>query len=203
MLVQAAFSEALTLALTKLLALDPKRARLLKPLAGKLIALELLPFGPRLIFSPTLETVLVWSDFPGPADVTLRGSPFALIRLALSSRPERELFQGEIEVSGDVHLVRRLQILLQRLDLDWQAHLADLIGDRFARKVAESLRATLAWHRQAWRTFQWNLSEFLQEETRALPAPLEAEDLYRQISRLRDDTARLEARVQRLKAQLK
>lgn len=199
MLAQAVFSKAFTSALTRVLALDPEHARLLKPLAGKIIAVELLPFGHRITLSPILDTVLVLADFPGPADVTLRGSPLAFARLAFSSRPQNRLFQGEIEVIGDVNVARRLQILLQQLDLDWEAWLADRAGEQLARRVADSIRGVSAWHRHAWQTFQWNLTEFLQEETRALPPPLEAEDLYRRIDRLRDDVARLEARVRRLK----
>lgn len=202
MLAQAAFSEAFAAALAGFLGLDPNHVRLLKPLAGKVIAVELLPFGHRITLSPTLDTVWVLSDFPGPADVTLRGSPLAFARLAFSSRPQDLLFQGEIEVIGEVEVARRLQILLQRLDLDWEAWLANLAGNQLARGIADLIRAAAAWHRHAWQTLQWNLTEFLQEETRALPAPLEAEDLYRRIDQLRDDAARLEARVQRLTAKL-
>ncbi|GAB6067635.1 SCP2 domain-containing protein [Methylothermus subterraneus] len=199
MLAQAVLSEALSAALRRVLALDPKHARLLEPLAGKVIAVEPIPFG-RLTLSFTLDTVLVLPDFSGPVDLSLKGSPLAFARLR--SDPQGALFQGEIEVRGDVRLARRLQILFQRLDLDWESYLADLLGDRFGRGLADSLRAAAAWNRHAWRTFQQNLAEFLQEETRVLPAPLEAEDLYRQIGCLRDDAARLEARVQRLKAYL-
>ncbi len=202
MLVQAAFSEAFAAALAGCLKLDPNHARLLRPLAGKIIAVELLPFGQRFALSPTLDTVLVLSDFPGPADLTLRGSLPAFARLAFSSRPQLALFQGEIEVIGDVNVARRLQILLKRLDLDWEAWLADLGGSQLARGVADAIRAAAAWHRHAWQTFKWNLTEFLQEETCTLPPHLEAEDLYRRIDRLRDDVERLAARIKRLKARL-
>ncbi len=182
--------------------MDPNHARLLKPLAGKIIAVELLPFGQRFALSPTLDTVLVLSDFPGPADLILRGSPLAFVRLVFSSRPQAQLFRGEIEVIGDVNLAYRLQILLRRLDLDWEAWLADLGGSQLARRVANAIRAAAAWHRHAWQTLQWNLTEFLQEETCTLPSPLEAEDLYRRIDRLRDDVERLAARIKRLKLKL-
>lgn len=200
MLAQAAFSEVLAATLTRVLALDPDHARLLKPLAGRIVTIELIPFDQRITLSFTLDTVFVLSDFPGKVDLTLKGSPLAFARLASSPRFQSRLFQGEIQVIGDVHVARRLQILLQCLNLDWESWLADVAGERLAHLVAASIRVAAAWHRHTLKTFQWNLAEFLQEETRALPAPMEAEELYRRIGQLRDDVARLEARVRRLKA---
>ena len=184
--------------MARILVLDPQHARLLEPLAGKVIAVELLPLSNRFFFSPTTDTVLVLADFEGEADVVLRGSPLGFARMLMSPRPETELFQGSVEVAGDMDTARRLQSLLNRLDLDWERWLAQVAGS----EVASSVAGIVQWHRRTWRTFQLNLGEFLQEETRALPAPLEVEDLYRRVNRLRDDAERLEVRVQRLKQRL-
>ena len=40
-----------------------------------------------------------------------------------------------------------------------------------------------------------NTAEYLQEESRALPAPLEAQGFYSDVERLRDDVERLAARL--------
>lgn len=192
--VRVLASQTLEAALARLLALDPNASRLLEPLAGKVIVVELEPFPLRFCFSPTDKTVLVLAESPGNPDVILRGTPFGFLRLLLAERPETGLFQGAVQVEGDMDTAKRLQNLLRCLDLDWERWLTDLGGER----PAGLLRDIVAWHRHAWRSFQWNLAEFLQEETRALPAPLEAEDLYRRIAELRDDVARLEARVRRL-----
>ncbi|WP_317705465.1 ubiquinone biosynthesis accessory factor UbiJ [Methylomarinovum caldicuralii] len=193
-MAHALASQAVETALARLLALDPNAARWLKPLAGKVIVVELAPFPLRFCFSPTDTTMLVLAECPERADVILRGTPFGFLRLLLAERPETGLFQGVVQVEGDMDTAKRLQNLLRRLDLDWERWLTDLAGER----AANLLRGVIAWHRHAWRSFQWNLAEFLQEETRALPAPLEAEDLYRRIAELRDDVARLEARINRL-----
>ncbi|HHH39805.1 MAG TPA: hypothetical protein ENK50_09555 [Sedimenticola sp.] len=195
MLARALASQTLEAAVAHLLALDPEAGRLLKPLAGKTIVVELQPFPLRFCFSPTDETVLVLAESPDAPDVILRGTPFGFLRLLLAERPETGLFQGAVQVEGDMDTAKRLQNLLRRLDLDWERWLTELAGEKPARIA----RGILDWHRHAWRTLQWNLNEFLQEETRALPAPLEAEDLYRRISALRDDVERLEAQIERLR----
>jgi ubiquinone biosynthesis protein UbiJ len=43
-----------------------------------------------------------------------------------------------------------------------------------------------------------NAAEYLQEESRAVPAALEAEAFYSDVERLRDDVERAEARLVRL-----
>ena len=43
-----------------------------------------------------------------------------------------------------------------------------------------------------------NTAEFLQEESRVLPAPLEAQAFYSDVERLRDDVERAAARLARL-----
>ncbi len=194
MLVQALFSQALEASVARFLALDPAHADLLRPLAGRVIAVELFPLTQRFYFSPTTETVLVLSDYDGEPDVVLRGSPLGFARMLLSTRPETELFQGSVEVEGNMDVARRLQDFLNRLDLDWERWLTELAGEN----VSGTVRGIVDWHRRTWRTFQLNLGEFLQEETRALPASLEVEDLYRRIAQLRDDTERLEARLKRV-----
>ncbi len=198
MLARALSSRTVEIAVARLLALDPGHARLLEPIAGKVIAVEVLPWRGRFWFSPTTDTVLVLADCPGEPDVVLRGSPLGFARMMMSGRPQTELFHGSVTVEGDMGVARRLQEFLDRLDLDWESWLAEMTG----REAAARVKGIVAWHRQAWETFQLNLGEFLQEETRALPAPLEAEDLYRRISGLRDGVERLEARVERLKRRL-
>ncbi len=199
MLAQAVLGESIAYALTRILALDPEHSRLLKPLAGKVIAVELIPFG-RLVFSFTPHAVLALpDDFAGPVDLNLRGSLMAFLRLLASPHPESQLFKGELEVIGDVRIAGRLRVLRKRLHLDWEAELKDRLGEHLAREISGSIRAAAAWTNQALLTFKWNLAEFLQEETRALPAPMEAENLYRRISQLRDDVERLELRIERLK----
>ena len=198
MLAQALLSDAFEVAIAQLLALDHDRERWLSPLAGKVIEVRLEPPGIEFFFSPTTETVLILETSESPLNTRLIGSPLAFLRMVASDHPKSELFGGGIRIEGDIDVARQLQNLLHHLDFDWEGWLAQFTGETAARQAGDWMRAFSRWHRYAWRTFQDNLSEFLQEETGALPAPLEAEDLYRRIGQLRDDVDRLEARLKRL-----
>ncbi len=201
MLTQALLSDAFEAAVGQLLALDLARERWLTPLAGKVIGVRLEPPGVEFFFSPTSRSVLILETYEEP-DTRLIGSPLAFLRMVTSSSPTSELFAGAIRIEGDMDVARQFQNLLQHLDLDWEGWLARWTGEAAARQTGDWMRSFSRWHRHAWQAFQENLAEYLQEETRALPAPLEAENLYRQIGELRDDVARLEARWARLREKL-
>lgn len=63
------------------------------------------------------------------------------------------------------------------------------------------LRAGQAWHEETVATLQLNIVEFLQDETRDLPALAEVESFYDQIALLQTDVLALTEKLNRLTAQ--
>lgn len=55
-----------------------------------------------------------------------------------------------------------------------------------------------SWHEETLRTLQLNVAEFLQEETRDLPASAEVEMFYQQIAQLERDAQILEKKLNQL-----
>lgn len=194
----ALLSGAVEAALGNYLALDPDCPKLVAPLQGKTIALELEPFGWTLYLCPGGGTVQILQEWLGTVDVTLRGSPAAFARLGLSDNPRGELFGGGVTVTGDRDVARRFQSLFEQLDIDWEEHLSQLTGDLVAYRLANLFKASRNWLKESHRTLRLNVAEYLQEETRDLPAALEAEAFYGDVDRLRADADRLETRVARL-----
>lgn len=198
----ALLAGAVEAALASYLALDPDSPRLIQPLAGKTIALELTPFDWTLYLCPGDGSVQVLQQWLGPVDVTLRGSPAAFARLGLSEDSQGELFAGQVAVSGDMSAARNFQRLFDKLDIDWEEHLSHLTGDMAANRLGGLFRAGRQWLAETHRTFRLNLAEYLQEESRDLPAPLEADGFCRDVDGVRADVDRLEARIARLRAAL-
>lgn len=60
-----------------------------------------------------------------------------------------------------------------------------------------------AWHEETLKTFKLNTVEFLQEETRDLPASAEVEMFYQQVKKLEHDTLRLAEQLNRLDEKVK
>jgi ubiquinone biosynthesis protein UbiJ len=189
-------------ALGRFLALDPDSPRLLAPLAGRVVELCFEPPGFSLYFSATEERPLILESSPGAPASTLRGSPLAFLKLARSNNARAELFSGEIAVSGDAETARRFQLLFDRLDIDWEEHLAHLTGDWLARRVGNLFRASRRWLRETAESNRRDLAEYLAEEARDVAARPEVERFCREVDALRADGDRLAARLARLRVAL-
>lgn len=185
-------------AIRRFLQLDPRSADALAPLAGKVIALQFTPLNLRLYLCPGADAVEILPSFEGAPDLALSGSPLAFARLGLSRSPRRALFSGAIKVEGDMDAAHDFQALFERLDIDWEAALAQWTGRSVAESLFGALRSARAWGLDSAEAMKTNLAEYWQEESRELPAHAEADIFYAQVDTLRADYDRLEARILRL-----
>lgn len=183
------------------LQLDPETTMRLAKLAGKVVAIKdsRLNFECYLIFTP--EKIKLQRHYQGIADTTLQGTPFALSKLFnLFSSRQQAIFSGEITISGDMELGQAVQTIFDNIDVDWEEQLSKLTGDVIAHQVGNRIRGLQNFLSTSKTSFQQNLSEYLQEEIGYLPPRLELEDFLQDVSLIRDDIERMEARVQRIVA---
>lgn len=130
-------------------------------------------------------------------DVAITGSLFSLLQLAGSGNEEL-IRRGDLELTGDAHVAGQLQKLLALARPDAEEELSRLVGDVAAHGIGEFARGIGRWGRGAGGTLRQNLSEYLQEESRAVPSRYEIDRFRGRVELLRDDVARLEARIRRL-----
>ncbi|KJV05456.1 ubiquinone biosynthesis accessory factor UbiJ [Methylocucumis oryzae] len=202
MAVQTILLDVLQTALNQLLSLDNNHALLLAPLNGKVVEITVLPFQERLYFSVTDDRISLSRHSLAPVDARLSGSVFAFIKMGVSKHPMQTVFAGEATISGDVRVARDFQKLLKKVNIEPEAKLAQLTSPEFAHEVSEKLNAGWSWSQDSLTTFKLNLSEFLQEEVRTLPAAPEIEAFYQEVDELRLDYDRLALRIARLQARL-
>ena len=170
----------------------------LAPIAGKVIALHFVPFNWRIYLCPGETSIEVLPSFAAEPDVSFTGSPLAFARMGLGGSPLRVLFAGEVVVEGDMQVARRFQRLFEKLDFDWESLLARFVGHGFATRIVGGLRSSHAWRVETVETLQLNAAEYLQEESRELPASAEAELFCAEVDTLRADCDRLEKKILRL-----
>lgn len=129
-----------------------------------------------------------------PADATVRLTPAAALAL-IRSRGERA--QG-VEFRGDVAVVHALRRLVGGLEIDWEEQLAKITGDVVAHQIGQTVGGLFGWFEHVRRTAEANLGEYLTEESRQLPPAAEISAFLDDVDRLRQDTDRLQARIERL-----
>jgi ubiquinone biosynthesis protein UbiJ len=183
--------------LNQVIQLDPISLQSLAKLSGKVIHVELQGLNLDFFIFPSGEGLIIQSETDKIADVTVSGVPFSLMALFFSKHA-LPAAHPDITIRGDIGVIHYLSDILHGLQIDWEEHLSRILGDIPAHKINHLLNETQHYAQDRLHTLQANCSEYLQEESRILPAASEIIFFMNQIDVLRDDLERLEKRVQRL-----
>lgn len=194
-------TEALETSINLVLKQDAATLEKFSALQGKTLAFEFTDLDLTLYLFPHTEGVQVQYLFDGQADTTLQGTALAFINMSLGDSSD-SFFSGEVRIKGDIELGQRFKRILDQLDLDWEEWLSNYTGDLVAFKAGSLIRNLSSWGKATLRTIQLDVSEYLQDEGQINPREDEIEDFTNKINELRDHTARLEARILRLKKQI-
>ncbi|ABA58802.1 Protein of unknown function DUF1243 [Nitrosococcus oceani ATCC 19707] len=180
------------------LRLDPDTLAQVAAISGQCIAVELRGLDLQIFIEPTAEGILLATSSDSPPVATLSGTPLNLLRMAITPSDSSPLLTGEVQIHGDIELGRKLRTLLQGFDLDLEELLSHYTGDLLAHQIGNRMRGFKAWCQRAAGTLGQDLAEYLREESQLLPNHAKVTTFLDEIDRLRADSSRLEARVQRL-----
>ena len=185
-------AEAFSQAASALIRLDPDSAHTLKKLAGKVICLHIDGLDLRLYLFLHADEIEVSGDFDGVVDTTIQGSPADLLSMRNSNRG---LFRGEVQMHGDVETGKSFSRFLNRMDIDWEEHVASLLGDIAAYRLGRVFRGVRDTLTASVRTSHQNAGEYIAEESGLGTSGSEVEGLILDIDRFREALDRLDARV--------
>ncbi|MDQ2702685.1 MAG: SCP2 sterol-binding domain-containing protein [Pseudomonadota bacterium] len=194
---------ALEAALNRALALDPETRAALVPLQGRAVelAVEAPPLAMRLVVEG--ERLTVGPAQPGnEPDLGVRATLGGLLAQLPMLRRDDAPPVGRMRVSGDADLARRLQRLAERFDPDWHQPFVSVFGDVIGVQMAKAIAAGLRHARDAGRDLAETAAEYVTEESRDVVARAELDAFHDDVDTLRDDAARLAARIARLRATL-
>ena len=168
-------------------------------LDGKTIAVRVRDTALAMYFEISDQVIVLAADSESEPDVVLTGSLLTLARLA-GSPGESAVRDGLLDLTGDAATAQAFQDLLAYAKPDIEEELSTFIGDAASHRLGEMARGFGKWARDARSTMGSNVREYLQEESRDLPSRYEVERFTQRVDSLRDDVARLEARLNRLDA---
>jgi len=168
--------------------------KLCKQLESKVLALHITGLPLSLFFRSDGERMSIDTANTEAPAATLSGTPLALLRLA-GPAPEAAIRGGSIHIEGDAEIAQAFSELLKQAQPDLEEELSRVIGDVAAHQVGNAARSALGFGRRAVDTLRQNVAEYLQEEGRDLPTRTEADEFVLAVDKLRDDVARLEARL--------
>lgn len=195
---------ALTLALNRLVALDPDARAAIDKLEGRRIGVHLR--GPEVAFAIAarhgtlqIEPPPGAGDDGNPNDFEVNATPGALLAMALR-RGDGARPAGKVEIAGDAELAHRVQQLARDYTPDFEAAFAAVFGEVAGTAIARALRDAARWAGQGARHFRDDSVDWLRDEARLTVPPAEMNAFLDDVDALRERSERLAARVARLAA---
>ncbi|SDX31853.1 ubiquinone biosynthesis accessory factor UbiJ [Marinobacter mobilis] len=199
--LRAAVTGVIETAVNRALALDPAgRQALLAALSGTVQFRLTAPLPLTLTLQAAGEQVQVGSEAVAEPALDIAGRPLAFASLALGD--DQVFRQERLLVEGDMGLAHQFQRAIDQLNPDWEAALAQHLGDVPAHFLGRRVRAAVAWSRQASASLNANIEEYIHEESGALPGRRELDATFAEIDDLSLRSERLAARLQQLEASL-
>ncbi|BBB15879.1 ubiquinone biosynthesis protein UbiJ contains SCP2 domain [Candidatus Rickettsiella viridis] len=181
--------------LNRFLKLDPESSKVLNNLSGKVVKLELNSLTHYWLFKS--DTIYLTKNYSGVVDLVLRGSVFDFMRLAFMKK-ESALTAMPIQVSGDMEFAKQFKDLFSNLEIDWEEQLSRVVGDTIAYPIAQFFKSLSQWAKQSIDDLSQNVTDYVQAEMDYLVPDEELQIFFADIDDLRDDAARLEARMNRV-----
>jgi ubiquinone biosynthesis protein UbiJ len=179
-------------------AMTPAR-ELCEKLAGTVVAVRVRDTALATWFIVHKDSLELKTDTDLEPDILISGSLLTLARMAGVPGPSG-VRNGSLEFTGDPSLAEEFQQLLNYARPDLEEELSGVVGDIAAHRISEIARGVGKWGREASSVMGTNIREYLQEESRDVPSRYEVDRFSVNVSSLRDDVDRLEARIKRLQA---
>ena len=170
---------------------------LCQKLDGKIVAIRVRDTALAMYFEISDEVIVLRADYDSDPDVVITGSLLTLARMA-GGPGEGAVRHGSLDLTGDAYTAQSFQALLRYARPDIEEELSTIIGDVAAHRVGEMARGLHNWATGERETIGVNIREYLQEESGDVPSRYEAERFAENVNTLRDDVARLEARLNHL-----
>jgi ubiquinone biosynthesis protein UbiJ len=181
--------------LNRYLNLDPESKAHLRKLSGKVIKVEWVPLTYYWLFKS--DSIYLSKDYNGPTDLILRGSTFDFLRVAFIKK-DKALTDVPLQVLGDMEFGKQFKEFFSNLEIDYEEQLSKLLGDVAAYPMIQMLKIIRCWTRQNIENLGENLTNYVQTEMNWLVSDEELQLFFSDIDELRNDCARLEARIKML-----
>jgi len=154
------------------------------------------PLQLTLALIPADNHIQIVSQPPEAPALELAGRPMAFA--ALATGDDQVFSEGRIRVLGDMALAHQFQRAIDQLNPDWEAAMAEYLGDVPAHFLGQRLRGAVKWSRQAFQSLNANVEEYIHEESQGLPGRRELEATFDDIDQLSLRVERIDARIRQI-----
>ncbi|MFT5084479.1 MAG: ubiquinone biosynthesis protein UbiJ [Lentisphaeria bacterium] len=193
-------------AINSVLRYDPGTRHELTALQNHTIAVCCETPSLQLYFTVIGEHIIVAGHGEYTPSATIRGELIGFASALLS--PSHSFTHSSMEVSGSSTVLAKFQSIFRNLDIDWEEPVEEMLntlgGDTILKGlapthlIANALKDSMRWGREIENNARHSLAEFLQEELRAVPTPIEVKSFCENVDEIHADINRAAARMEHL-----
>ncbi len=154
---------------------------------------------PMLTLKGRIDAQGFWQEDNIEAETTITIASTALTKMLIGQQPG----VGDIAITGDRALGMSILPLIQALQYDWRDDLARLFGDAIGGKAALELENLYQQGCGISQSIAAQIADYAQESDAVVVSKVQLQQFAAQVEMLRDDTARLAARLSLLQQQTK
>lgn len=189
---------AIEIAFNRYLDFNPSAREQSQTLSGKVIGLTIRNSGLTFYFIPHQSSVQISVEPKTEVDAEIEASIGDLISMAMAENQQVAALKGGISIKGDMQTAEKFQGLLRGVDFDWEELLSQAVGDVFAHQVGKGLRSFFGGGNGAAKQAASRTADYLLNESNDVVAAEEISAFAENVDTLRDDVARIEARILRM-----
>jgi ubiquinone biosynthesis protein UbiJ len=182
-------------AINRALRTDLQTLARLQELDDKKVRMEISDWNLYFYILPKHNGVELRSKISGEPDTTISGTLPNLFRIGIAKDKQHAVKQHKIQFNGDAHVGIAMQQILSNLDIDWEEHLAQIVGDGPATFISKGVRQFMNFGKDVVDSLQRNTSEFIHHEAKLSPTKEELEEFYDDVTKLRHAVDRLEQKI--------
>ncbi|WP_019615991.1 ubiquinone biosynthesis accessory factor UbiJ [Psychromonas ossibalaenae] len=180
----------------KLHLLDASAQQRRKQLDGLIIGVSLKEINKPLYFVISTQQIDILAKYEGQPDCFIRLNISALKELQNNHQLTRLIKTEQLEVEGDIQIVQQFAQLLTEMDIDGEEVLSTKIGDVLAHKLCYHLKQCTQSAVKQLHKIEKHSAEYITEELRLAPGPLEVMYFCEQVNDLHKETQALEKRIE-------
>ena len=181
---------------------DAGTVRDLSELEAQVLLIDCTMPAMRIAIEINQQKIILHNNWDSEAAVTIQGTMVAMAKMAVNASDTSSLAGSDVKISGNLETLHKLHKILSKLNIDWEAALADLIGDIPAHLVGNAVRKSATLSKENFHRATDVLTEVAQEELGLIPSHNAFAQFKREVRQVAANTDRIMARISALAEQI-
>ena len=178
---------------------DSSFSSILSKYADRGICIDFRGIDYSLKFIITTLGIELVDEFMADTNVTtVRASVLDFIYYMNKKSNDKMSFDDSLEIEGKTDILFEVMHILRASEIDWEFLLAQKIGDVPAYLGLGLVKKIHSLSKHVTNVLAENTTDFLQDELEILPTNEDLESFIQDVSKLKNDVARVDARLQKL-----